>query len=333
MHSSGGALRLATVILALSLLSACNDEGSFLPTLPDPGGGGGGGGGVTPTVEVTQYLQTVDISPTAGTYVQQPHPSGTANGPSILGTSTFVRGASLVMEVTVDSTATELYVGVSNANLGYYQFNLSALPTIEEYSGSAVPMGRGYVEKLASVGGGAPIAAMVAANTYLVELLPVDSPTIRGFTIIMSTGDGTTITNTRRHIVSVNSTAAASDKLQVSLNWIHPVDLDLHVTTPSGTEIYFANRTGPAGGTLDLDSNAACSIDNINNENITWAGTDPPAGEYIITLDLWSECTITEDMPWIVTVVVAGTPRTFSGSFSPSNLNDPLLEITRVTIP
>ncbi len=242
MHSSGGALRLATVLLVLSLLPACNNDGSFLPTLPDPDSGGGGGS--VPTVEATQYLQSVEVSSSAGTYVQQPHPKGTATAPLVLGTTTFVRGASLVMEVSVDSTATELYVGVSNANLGYYRFDLTALPTIEDYDGPAVPMGRGYAAKLAAAGVASSIA-MVAANTYAVNILPVDSPNIRGFTIIMSTSDGTTVTDTRRHIVSVNSTATASDKLQVSLNWIHPVDLDLHVMTPSGTDINFANRTGP----------------------------------------------------------------------------------------
>jgi len=332
MHSSRSALRLAMVLFTFAFLVACNEDGGFFPSLPDPSNPGGETS-PPPTVEVSEFVHSAAISSVDGTYVEDTHPVGSTTAPMILGTSTFVQGASLVMEVTVDSTATQLYVGVANANLGYYSFDLNALPTIEDYVGPAVPMGHAAMEKAAQVNGTPPVAAATSAHTYVVEMQPVDSPTVRGFTVIMSTSDGTNVSATRRHIVAVNGTAAASDKLQVSLNWIHPVDLDLHVMTPSGEEIFFANRTGPAGGELDLDSNPACNIDNINNENITWAGVDPPAGEYIISLDLYAACEVTEDMPWIVTVLVNGQPTTYSGSFAPTDVNNPLLEITRVTIP
>jgi hypothetical protein len=37
-----------------------------------------------------------------------------------------------------------------------------------------------------------------------------------------------------------------------------------------GEEIYYGDQQAASGGFLDLDSNAACSGDNIRNENITW---------------------------------------------------------------
>ena len=175
-------------------------------------------------------------------------------------------------------------------------------------------------------------AARTAANTYVLEIQPVNDPNLRGFTVLVSSGDGTNVTGGRRHIVAANTTASASDRLQVSLNWSHPVDLDLHVRVPSGETIFFANREVANGGVLDLDSNPACNIDYINNENITWPTVDPPPGEYVVTLDLWSACQVTESIPYLVTVIVDGQPRTFSGSFQPQDVALEDREITRVTI-
>lgn len=45
-------------------------------------------------------------------------------------------------------------------------------------------------------------------------------------------------------------------ELTVTLVWDSLTDLDLHVTCPSGETINFHNRTGCAGGRLDIDANA-----------------------------------------------------------------------------
>jgi hypothetical protein len=46
-------------------------------------------------------------------------------------------------------------------------------------------------------------------------------------------------------------------KLNFSLRWWDPNDLDLHVTCPCGTEIFYANRRcGTCLGELDIDMNA-----------------------------------------------------------------------------
>lgn len=332
MRPLGMVLRFALALSLLAFASACNEDGSFFPTIPETGTGGGGGGTVTP-IPTTDYLSGTEISSTAGTYVSdEAHPTGTGEQPFILGTSQFIRGASMIMEVTVEDTQTELFVSVANANVGYYHFDLSALPTIEEYDGPAVPMGSGYQEKLVASGHAPGQLARAAATTYVLEIQPVDDPSVRGFTVQVSSGDGTDVSAARRHIVAANTTAAASDRLQVSLNWSHPLDLDLHVQVPSGETIFFGSREGPNGGILDLDSNPACNLDNINNENITWPNVDPPAGEYVVSLDLWSACEVTETIPYIVTVIVNGEPQTFSGSFQPEDVSAPNREITRVTV-
>lgn len=47
----------------------------------------------------------------------------------------------------------------------------------------------------------------------------------------------------------------ADGSLRFTLAWDAFADLDLHVTTPSGEEIYFLNKT-LSGGTLDVDMNS-----------------------------------------------------------------------------
>ncbi|MBM3287634.1 MAG: hypothetical protein FJY88_09855 [Candidatus Eisenbacteria bacterium] len=118
--------------------------------------------------------------------------------------------------------------------------------------------------------------------------------------------------------LTVNTQAQGSHLLQVSLNWSSPVDMDLHVTTPSGEDIYYGRKEGSFGGVLDLDSNAGCAIDNINNENITWAEVLPLLGEYQVRVDLWSACEFTRSIPYVVTVRTCTQDKQFFGSFDPA---------------
>jgi hypothetical protein len=110
--------------------------------------------------------------------------------------------------------------------------------------------------------------------------------------------------------------AVGSGDVQVSLSWDTSTDVDLHVVEPAGgEEIYWANRSSVTGGMLDLDSNAGCSIDGVNNENTTWVTGSPLAGEHIVRVDFWSDCS---GIPanYVVTTKVCGAVNTFSGSFA-----------------
>jgi len=109
--------------------------------------------------------------------------------------------------------------------------------------------------------------------------------------------------------------------VQVSLNWNTPTDVDLHVVEPGGDEIFYGSRTSATGGQLDLDSNAACNLDNKNNENIFWNTGTGPAGEYIVRVDLWDACataTSGANTSYRVTVVRDGTRvDAWEGVFTP----------------
>jgi hypothetical protein len=119
--------------------------------------------------------------------------------------------------------------------------------------------------------------------------------------------------------------------VQVSVSWTGASDVDLHVIDPSGEEVYFGNLTSASGGTLDLDSNAGCSIDNVNNENIVWPVGGAPSGEYTVLVDYWSDCGVAQS-DYVVTIQAEGQePQIFSGSFvGPSSGTTPV-EITTFT--
>jgi uncharacterized protein YfaP (DUF2135 family) len=109
--------------------------------------------------------------------------------------------------------------------------------------------------------------------------------------------------------------------VQVSVSWSDSSDVDLHVIDPSGEEIYYGHPTSASGGTLDLDSNAACSRNSDNtfksNENAVWPRGGGASGTYTIRLDYWSGCGVTLPTDYVVTVATAGsTPQVFTGNFS-----------------
>ena len=117
-------------------------------------------------------------------------------------------------------------------------------------------------------------------------------------------------------VAAVHVVEVGTGDLQVSVSWSEAEsDVDLHVVEPSGEEIYYANRQSATGGTLDLDSNAACGLDAVKNENITWPAGQAPHGVYIVRLDYWSSCGA-DATPYVVTVHISDrAPLTFSGVF------------------
>lgn len=73
--------------------------------------------------------------------------------------------------------------------------------------------------------------------------------------------------------------------VQVTLRWESNADVDLHVTEPDGTEIWFGSP-GPTstGGRLDVDSNVGC-VQEASVENVFWPTGGAPTGEYTIGVD------------------------------------------------
>ena len=110
-------------------------------------------------------------------------------------------------------------------------------------------------------------------------------------------------------------TEVGTGDVQVTLSWDADSDVDLHVVGPDGEEIYYGDRQSASGGELDLDSNAACVIDGVRNENITWPIGRALAGTYTVRVDYWDSCNV-ERTNFTVRINNGGAAQITTGSFT-----------------
>ena len=119
-------------------------------------------------------------------------------------------------------------------------------------------------------------------------------------------------------------------KLQITLSFDQPNDLDLHLIEPGSNEIFFGNPVSITGGYLDLDANAGCQIDSVNIENIIYGDSVLiPLGTYKVYVQYFSQCIIGVTTNFSVTALYGGeliTPSSgtnpFMGSFQMYTGND-----------
>jgi len=129
------------------------------------------------------------------------------------------------------------------------------------------------------------------------------------------------IKQTELHLVHVGG-----GDIQINLNWNTLTDLDLHVLDPELFEIYFGDEVSPSGGTLDLDSYAACNFTGDpgrGNENVFWPNGAAPSGLYVVAVDMWSDCdtfATGEVTEYAVTVITNGSEVSIhEGTFTSAN--------------
>jgi hypothetical protein len=109
--------------------------------------------------------------------------------------------------------------------------------------------------------------------------------------------------------------------LQVTLRWDSTEDLDLHLDEPTDggiCEIYYGARTPAcAAGSLDLDSQAACSMDLVLIENIIYPqdGGAIPHGTYAVRVDHYTSCSPIQWVPFQVEVRKGGAVSGLCGVF------------------
>ena len=135
------------------------------------------------------------------------------------------------------------------------------------------------------------------------------------FVILVSIEDADGLIS-ESEVIPVSLIQAGTGKLQVSCSWNRLNDVDLHLVEPNGEEIYYGDSVSDSGGELDVDSNAACIIDEINNENITYSEEDVVQnGEYIVRVDFYESCNISEDTNYLIVAYYNGNQiATTSGS-------------------
>jgi hypothetical protein len=210
-------------------------------------------------------------------------PPATSGGPAInvSAPGTVITGGSAQVSVSAGSDFTKVIVAIQGVE-GYYEITIpnTTLASLLLTFASSIPQSSFNVLYKVATGGGAVSAEQVIATS------------------VIEVGTG---------------------QVQVSVSWNTPTDVDLHVVEPSAEEIFYGNPTSATGGQLDLDSNAGCSLDNVNNENITWSPT-APRGQYTVRVDYWSACEVSTNTSYVVTVQVEGQQtKTFTGTFAPGD--------------
>ena len=105
---------------------------------------------------------------------------------------------------------------------------------------------------------------------------------------------------------TISTSDLAHADVAAVVSWSVPSDVDLHVLDPNGYEVYFGQTSSPEGGKLDIDSNAACDIDNVDREIISWPQGTAPHGTYKVWVEYFDDCQVTST-PWTLTVSAKGS--------------------------
>lgn len=233
-----------------------------------------------PAASVTEYIPRVSTANgeiAAVLRTGAPPVAGAAEAPMVPEAATAVNGGSAQVAVSSAAEFTTVIVYVQGAS-DYWELTLPAgVSASDVVLGVAPQATQGTIRVRYGVGSGGSVGSYA-------------SQSLRVFRV----GNG---------------------DVQVSVSWTGASDVDLHVIDPNGEQVYFANPASASGGTLDLDSNAACNIDNKNNENIVWPVGGAPRGEYRVVVDYWDDCGVARS-DYVVTIQAEGQePQIFSGSF------------------
>lgn len=235
----------------------------------------------TKEATVNKYISVKD-----GTLIAKEMPSASSDvNIDVTMNKKVIPGGTSIVNVNSPVTVQKVYVGVEE-EYGYYEW---------------VPTGTNY-----------EFVILVNQDILLGE---DDDDFIVLVSILDSNGKVSEVAEKTVELIEVGT-----GLLQISLSFDNAKDVDLHVIEPEQVDeegeeysfydrhIYYDHRTSLNGGHLDLDSNAGCSIDNINNENITYEEDAYVApGLYTVYVDLYSNCT-PHDSPtnWAVSVFYDG---------------------------
>jgi pre-peptidase len=240
---------------------------------------GGGGSTSSSGSGIGQYISRITAGNGFFTAVRSTGaPPAASGGPTagVNGATTAINGGTAQLNVTANSSFNRVYLAVPGVD-GYYTLNL---PTAVTSTNLLLTINR-----------------HLSAATLDLDLAVADAGGATGAPV--------------SHPLSL--TTVGSGDVQVSVSWDSLTDVDLHVIDPNGDEVYYGNTPG-ASGTLDLDSNPACAIDGVNNENITFPTA--PHGTYTVRVDYWDACGVTQTN-YVVTVQRAGhSAETFTGNLT-----------------
>jgi len=116
---------------------------------------------------------------------------------------------------------------------------------------------------------------------------------------------------------TVNVLPLGQGDLEVAMSMSLATDLDLYVTDPAGTTVYYGNDGGFSGGRLDQDANAACSGNmGVQAEHIFWPTGAAPSGTYSVRVAHYESCVGGQPVDYRVTVRACGETVVLTGRFT-----------------
>lgn len=184
-------------------------------------------------------------------------------------------GGSSIVTLVSEKQITEIYIGVAGT-AGYYRY--------------------------------VPGTARVDETTIYPVVLLISQNLDHSFTIRiaarMADGEITEIFTSE-----VGYIRAGTGALQISLSFDNEKDVDLYVVQPDEEVIYYGNEGGYNFDLdsllwgLDVDSNAGCAIDGINNENVFYPSDYVQAGKYEVWVNMYSNCRPEIATNWVITTI------------------------------
>jgi hypothetical protein len=200
----------------------------------------------------------------------------------------------------VDHDVSEVYYGVKGV-FGYYKLSIPA-GTIDKFDLVVI------------------ISQLIQKSTFILQVSIKD---LKG-------------NISHPYLIPVILKSADPGKLQITLSFDQPNDLDLHLVEPDTNEIYFGNPISASGGYLDLDANAGCQIDSVNIENIIYNDSvQIPLGAYRVYVRYFSQCIFGVTTNFSVTALYGGEliapssgTNPFMGSFQTYTGNDQIDAMT-----
>lgn len=158
----------------------------------------------------------------------------------------------------------------------------------------------------------------IAQASVFVNPIVAQSVTHDELTFNLSVGDNNGNVS-ELYTFTVNRIDVGTGRLQVSLTFDQNTDLDLYLVEPDGETIYYGNSSSSNGGILDLDSNPACYIDGVNNENITYDDqAEIETGTYTVRVNNYSDC-VNQQVNFSVVARYNGQLIATSGNSNPYN--------------
>lgn len=162
-------------------------------------------------------------------------------------------------------------------------------------------------------------------NTYVIPVMMSQSYSGNSTIILSGQLDNGDITAPVENEVFYIETMPG--EIEVKLSFSNDKDIDLHLYTPSGEHIYYAHKGGTYtldDGTevsygLDIDSNAGCSIDGINKENIYIPSELVENGTYTVVVNMYANCDNSISTSWSIVTRYQGELITPQSGANPSS--------------